>query len=44
MLMGNYSNGMDWKNIRWSPWSFRMGINTIAIQNIDEIILGADLN
>ncbi len=44
MLMGNYGNGMDWKNIRWSPWSFRMGINTVAIQNIDEIILGADLN
>jgi hypothetical protein len=44
MLMGNYANGMDWKNIRWSPWSFRMGINTVAIHNIDEIILGADVN
>lgn len=43
ILMGNYGNGMDWKNIRWSPWSFRMGINTVAIHNIDEIILGADL-
>ncbi len=43
LLMGNYANGMDWKNIRWSPWSFRMGVNTVAIQNIDEIILGADL-
>lgn len=43
MLVGNYINGMDWKNIRWAPWSFRMGINTVAIQNIDEIILGADL-
>jgi len=43
ILMGNYSNGLDWKNIRWAPWAFRMGINTIAIYNIDEIILGADL-
>lgn len=43
LLMGNYSNGMDWKNMRWSPWTFRMGVNTIAIQNIDEIILGADI-
>ena len=43
VLMGNYENGLDWKNIRWSPWSFRMGINTVAIHNIDEIILGADL-
>jgi len=44
MLMGNYANGMDWKSMRWSPWSFRMGINTVAIQNIDDIILGADIN
>ncbi len=44
MLVANYANGMDWKNIRWSPWSFRMGINTVAIHNIDEIILGADIN
>lgn len=44
MLMGNYSFGLDWKKIRWSPWSFAMGINTVAIQNIDNIILGADVN
>jgi hypothetical protein len=43
MLVGNYANGMDWKNIRWTPWSFRMGVNTVAIHNIDEIILGADI-
>jgi hypothetical protein len=34
---------MDWKNMRWSPWNFSMGINTIGIVNIDEIILGADI-
>ena len=44
LLMGNFSNGLDWKNMRWSPWSFAMGVNTIAIQNIDTIILGADVN
>ena len=43
LLVGNYSNGLDWKSIRWSPWSFRMGVNSIAIHNIDDIILGADL-
>lgn len=43
MLMGNYSNGMDWKNIRWTPWSFFVNINTVAIYNIDQIILGAAL-
>lgn len=44
LLMGNFANGFDWKNMRWTPWSFRMGVNTIAIQNIDTIILGADVN
>jgi hypothetical protein len=43
MLMGNYSNGLDWKNMRWAPWSFATGINSVAIHNIDEIILGADV-
>lgn len=43
LLVGNYANGMDPKKIRWAPWSFEMGINTIAIANIDEIIIGADI-
>ena len=43
MVWANYANGMDYKNIRWSPESFRMGVNTVAIHNIDEIILGADI-
>lgn len=44
VLVGNYQNGMDPKNIRWSPWSFRMGFNTVAIANIDDIIFGSDLS
>ncbi len=43
ILAGNYANGFDPKKIRWAPWSYLMGVNTIAIANIDEIILGADL-
>jgi len=43
VLVGNYSNGMDPKNIRWSPWSFLMGANTVAIANISDIIIGADI-
>jgi len=34
---------MDSKNIRWSPWSAFNGFNTIAIVNIDEIVVGADI-
>lgn len=43
LLVGNYSNGLDYKAIRWGPWSFLPGLNTVAIANIDEIILGTDL-
>lgn len=43
MLMANYSNGLDPKKIRWAPFSFACGVNTVAIANIDEVIIGADL-
>ncbi len=42
LLLGNYSNGMGSKTMRWAPWSFQSGVNTIAIANIDDIIIGAD--
>ena len=44
LLVGNYGNGMDPKKIRWAPWSFLMGVNTVAIHDIDNIIIGADLS
>jgi len=43
LLVGNYGNGMDQKKIRWAPWRYLMGVNSVAIHEIDEIILGADL-
>ncbi len=43
MLVGNYANGIDWKNIRWTPWSFVTAVNSVAIQNISDIILGMNL-
>lgn len=43
VLTGNYANGMDPKKIRWAPWSFLMPINTVAIVNVDSIILGSPL-
>lgn len=42
VLTGNYANGMDPKKIRWAPWSFPININTVAIHEINEVILGAD--
>jgi len=43
ILVGNYSNGIDPKSIRWSPWAFDVTINSVAIVNIDKIIIGADI-
>ncbi len=43
ILCGNYGNGMDQKKIRWGPWRYLMGVNSVAIHDIDEIIIGADL-
>lgn len=43
VLVGNYAHGMDPMKIRWAPWSFIQGVNTVAIHNIDEIILGSDI-
>jgi hypothetical protein len=34
---------MDPKKIRWSPWTFAMGVNTVAIHMVDDVIIGADL-
>ena len=42
LMIGDYKNGMDPKNIRWWPWSFIFYVNTIAIVNIDDVILGVD--
>jgi len=42
LLVGNYSNGMDSKKIRWTPWSCIALFNTVAIVNIDQIIFGSD--
>lgn len=42
VLFGNYSNGMDPKNIRWTPQSWYTIVNCVAIQNIDEIIIGCE--
>lgn len=42
VLYGNYQNGMDPKNIRWSPSSWYTLVNCVAIVNIDEIIIGCE--
>lgn len=41
LLIGDYANGMNPKDIRWTPYRFDVKINTIALVNIDELIFGA---
>jgi len=42
MLYGEYSNGFDPKNIRWSPWTFPVNVNCIALINVNDLILGTN--
>ncbi len=42
LLVGNYANGMDSKNIRWITWNFSSYLNSVAIVNIDEVVLGME--
>lgn len=42
ILFADYKNGFDPKNIRWAPWTFDVLINTIALINVSELLLGAD--
>jgi hypothetical protein len=44
LLIGDYNNGFDPQNVRWAIWRFDVTVNTIALVNINELIIGADLN
>lgn len=42
MLVGNYNIDIDPQKIRWTIWRFDFQVNTIAILNIDTLIIGAE--
>jgi len=42
VMFGNYSNGFDPKSIRWCPWTFWVFVNSLALVNVNELILGCD--
>jgi hypothetical protein len=42
ILYGDYSSSFDPKAIRWCPWQFDVRVNSIALINISELILGCD--
>jgi hypothetical protein len=42
LLTGNFANGLTPSAIRWAPWKFDFKVNTIALVNIDQLILGSE--
>jgi hypothetical protein len=44
LLIGNYQNGMNTKDIRWSKWTFDIPITTLELINTTTILLGATVN
>lgn len=42
LLIGDYADGLDHKNICWSPITFYVTVNCILVVNIDDIIVGMD--
>lgn len=44
LLIGDYNNGFDPQNIRWGIWRFDVTVNTVALVNVNELIIGAELN
>ena len=42
ILEGDYSNGLDPKNIRWSLWTFDIHTNTIALINNNTLLIGSE--
>lgn len=43
MLIGDYNNGKDAKAIRWVPFRADVRVNTIALINVNQLVIGADL-
>lgn len=42
MFYANYTNGLDPKSIRWSPWTFNTFVNSICLLNTNDLIFGMD--
>ena len=42
LLLGDYADGLDHKNINWVPQSFYVTVNCVLVVNIDDIIIGMD--
>lgn len=41
ILYADYGDGLDPKNIKWCPWEFPFSVTTVAMMNINQLIIGA---
>lgn len=41
LLVADYNLGLDPKNIRYTPWIFDFQVNTVALVNINTLIMGS---
>jgi hypothetical protein len=41
LLVGDYTEGLDPKNIKWSVWGWNFLLRTIHLINVDTLVLGA---
>lgn len=39
ILMGDYSNGLDFKSIKWATWTFNVSPKTLSLIGKDQILL-----
>lgn len=42
MLMADYSDGLTPETIKWTPWTFDVGITAIALVETDKLLLASD--
>lgn len=42
MLVGDYKNGLNPKDIRWTPWSFNIETTTITLVDTNTLVIGAE--
>lgn len=42
ILMGDYKNGLNPKDIRWTPWSFDIQTTTITLIDTNVLVIGSD--
>ena len=42
MLKCDYSDGLDPQNVRWTPWTFDFKVNTVALVNINDLIIASE--